>query len=124
MTVIFDALRSEQAAAARRMEREEERTQKLVEFFDVAEKFSETCKLLMTGEPLLLAANELSLNDDDDAQISALFTDASGEQYVTHGVFKGEGVPPFSAVLLAAHSSVLTAAEQAGIDSLAERLSL
>ncbi|QNJ59621.1 hypothetical protein SEA_KING2_51 [Arthrobacter phage King2] len=124
MTAIYEALKAEQAAETDAAKRQEQRDRKLMEFLHVAEKFTDVCKLLTTGEPLLLAAHELIINDDHDAEIAALFTDASGEQYVTHGVFKGEGLPPFDAVLLAASSSVRAAAEQAGIDTLTDRLML
>ncbi|AMM44516.1 hypothetical protein BARRETLEMON_54 [Arthrobacter phage BarretLemon] len=124
MTAIYEALKAEQTAKTDAAERWESRQERLIEFLAVADKFTDICKLLTTGEPLLLAAHELSLNNDDEPEIAALFTDATGEQYATRGVFKGEGVPPFPAVLLAAHSSVLQAAEQAGIDALTERLTL
>ncbi|ASR84726.1 hypothetical protein FDI26_gp52 [Arthrobacter phage Beans] len=124
MTAIFDTMIAEGIAAHRTAEQEQEREAKLFEFLTVASKFTDVCRLLTAGEPVLVAGHSLDISDDaSTVELGAVFVDVEGIQHVAYGTFEGD-LPPFDAILLAASATVRDVAERLGLVELEERLTL
>ncbi|ALY09380.1 hypothetical protein FDH48_gp51 [Arthrobacter phage Jawnski] len=124
MTAIFETMIAERRAEQLAAERAEDREEKLYEFLSVAAKFTDVCRLLTAGEPVLVAGHSLSISEDaSTVELGAIFVDVEGVQHVAHGLFEGD-VPPFDAVLLAASATVRDVAERLGLVELEERLTL
>ena len=125
MTAIYEALKAEREQRTLTNEQELQREQKLIEFLSVADKFTDVCKLLTAGHPLIVAGTQVEVSEDASVvELATISTDVQGVQHVALGDFHCESVPPFETVLAAASHVVRGIAEGLGMVELEERLTL